>query len=285
MRISGSTQIYGIFGDPVGHSLSPLMQNEALRVAGIDAVYLPFHVRPRDLKEALQGLRAMRIRGVNVTIPHKEAVLPLLDEVDAQARLIGAVNTIVNRDGRLWGYNTDAPGFLRAVAEDLAFVPAGKTIVLLGAGGAARAALVALAQNGATAITVANRDADRARRLVEEFRPVLPGTAIAHSGLGEELLRPLLGCADLLVNSSSVGLQGESFAHLDPADLPPHACLYDMVYSERGTPLLRAAGARGLRSADGIGMLAAQGEEAFFLWTGKRPPLGVMKGRILSEKN
>lgn len=283
MQITGTTKIYGIFGDPVSHSLSPLMQNEALRLAGIDAVYLPFHVRPPQLRSAVQGVRALQICGVNVTIPHKEAILHCLDEIDAQARLIGAVNTVVNRDGHLVGYNTDAPGLLRALAEDLQFVPAGKNILLLGAGGASRAALVALAQAGAAAITVANRDAQRARSLVEEFRSVWPGTSFAHVGLSAESLKPVLGRSDLLLNSTSVGLKGESFAAIHPADLPTHASLYDMVYRQGGTPLLQAARARGLRAADGLGMLAAQGEEAFFLWTGERPPLGVMKRRVLSH--
>jgi shikimate dehydrogenase len=284
MQITGTTQIYGIFGDPVSHSLSPTMQNEAFRLAGIDAVYLPFHVVPRALEKAVLGARALQIRGFNVTIPHKETILPLLDEVDALARLIGAVNTVVNGQGQLVGYNTDAPGLLRALAEDLQFDPAGKNIVLLGAGGAARAALVALAQRGAAAITIANRDRERARSLVEEFRPVLPGTSLAHRGLGEESLHPDLGRCDLLVNSTSVGLKEGPGVPVDTAFLPAHACLYDMVYRQGGTPLLQAARARGLPAADGLGMLAAQGEEAFFLWTGRRPPLDVMRRRILSGR-
>jgi shikimate dehydrogenase len=284
MQIHGTTQIYGIFGDPVSHSLSPPMQNEAFRLAGLDAVYLPFHVYPQELEKAVLGMRALQIRGINVTIPHKEAILPLLDDIDPLARLIGAVNTVVNRQGRLVGYNTDAPGLLRALAEDLQFNPAGKSIVLLGAGGAARAALVALAQGGAAAITIANRDPERARALVEEFRPILPGTSLAHQGLGPEALNPVLGRSDLLVNSTSVGLKDGSGAPVDAACLPVHACIYDMVYRQGGTPLLQAARMRGLRAADGLGMLAAQGEEAFSLWTGNRPPLGVMKRRILSER-
>jgi shikimate dehydrogenase len=281
-QITGTTHIYGIFGDPVSHSLSPLMQNEALHLAGIDAVYLPFHVRPSQLGSAVQGVRALQIRGVNVTVPHKEAILEYLDEIDAQARLIGAVNTVVNRDGHLVGYNTDAPGLVRALEEDLQFAPAGKQILLLGAGGASRAALVALAKAGAAGITVANRNPERARSLVSEFSALWPGTSFAHVDMGGETLRPVLDRSDLLVNSTSVGLKGESFTSISPADLPVHALVYDMVYRQGGTALLQAAKARGVRAADGLGMLAAQGEEAFFLWTGQRPPLGVMKRQVLA---
>lgn len=283
MTISGRTRILGIFGDPVAHSLSPLMQNVALAAAGIDAVYVPFHVRPENLATAVAAIRSLELWGVNVTVPHKEQVAPLLDAIDPAARLIGAVNTIVNRDGVLTGYNTDAPGLLRSLAEDLRFEPAARRILLLGAGGACRAALVALGRAGAAWVGIANRTRSRAEALAAASAEPLAGTTLAPCGLDAMELSALLPQVDLLINTSAAGLKGESFTDFPWHDLAPGALVYDMVYGRGGTPFLRTARARGHRTADGLGMLAAQGEEAFFLWTGQRPPDGVMKARLLAE--
>jgi shikimate dehydrogenase len=282
MKISGTTRVLGIFGDPVKHSLSPLMHNEALARIGYDAVYVPFHVLPDDLPKAVESIRILDLLGVNLTVPHKERVCPLLDEIDPQARLIGAVNTVVNRQGRLIGYNTDGIGFLRSLALDLDFNPANRRIFLLGAGGACRAALVALAQAGVGSIVVANRTPERAAALVEEFRPVFSGTSFAGCSLTKESLVTHLPEIDLLVNTSSLGLGGESLADFPWGMLPAFAMVYDMVYGFEPTPLLREAVARGHAGADGLGMLAAQGEEGFRLWTGQVPPSGVMKERLLT---
>ena len=283
MNIRGTTRILGIFGDPVAHSLSPIMQNEALAQAGIDAVYVPFHVLPENLPAAVSAIRSLDLWGVNVTVPHKEQVGSFLDAVDTVARLIGAVNTIVNRGGVLTGYNTDAPGLLRSLAEDLQFDPAGRRILLLGAGGACRAALVALGRAGAAWIGIANRTRSRAEALAGEFGDALRGTTLASFDLDPVQLSVVVPRIDLLVNTSAVGLKGESFADFPWGDVAPGVLVYDMVYGKGGTPLLHAARARGHRSADGLGMLAAQGEEAFFLWTGQRPPDGVMMARLLAE--
>jgi len=283
MMIGGSSRVLGIFGDPVAHSLSPLMQNAALQQAGIDAVYVPFHVRPAQLASAVAAIRSLGLWGVNVTVPHKEQVTSFLDAVDPEARLIGAVNTIVNRDGALVGYNTDGLGMLRSLAEDLQFDPAGRRILLLGAGGACRAAVVALARAGAAWIGIANRTRSRAEALVAEFSQALPGTTLAALGLDAAELAAVLPQVDLLANTSAAGLKGEGGIDLPWLCLPPEVPVYDMVYGKDGTPLLLTARARGHRTADGLGMLAGQGEEAFFLWTGQRPPFGVMKRRLLAE--
>ena len=283
LKISGTTRILGIFGDPVAHSRSPEMQNAALVAAGIDAVYVPFHVRPEQRAEAVAGLRAMNVWGVNVTIPHKEAILSHLDAVDENAARIGAVNTVVSRDGRLIGFNTDGPGFLRSLAEDLNFHPRGRRVLLLGAGGACRAALVALAREGAAWIGIANRDRDRADRLVSEMASKLPGTSLARFSLVEAELTPILAGVDLLVNTTAVGLHGEPFPFDPVASLPENACVYDMVYGKAATPLLQTAAGRGLPCADGRGMLTGQGEEAFRIWTGQEPPSGVMRNRLFGE--
>ncbi len=283
--VSGKTRIYGIFGDPVAHSLSPLMQNAAFAAAGIDAIYVPFQVAPAALPAAVAALRALGIGGVNVTIPHKERVLACLDEVDPQAQRIGAVNTIVNRAGTLAGYNTDGIGLIRSLEVDLQFRAAGKRILLLGAGGACRAALVALLAEGVAWIGVANRDPERALRVAREFAPFAPGTSIAIYPLAAAALAAVWGEVDLVVNTSAVGLHGEDFPMPIASLLQPSALIYDMVYAPRPTPLLAAARAQGRPCADGRGMLVGQGEEAFRLWTGQTPPSGVMRSRLLTESS
>ncbi len=276
MSLTGKTGVLGIFGDPVAHSLSPSMQNRALREAGIDAVYVPFQVPAGELARAVAALPALGIRGVNVTVPHKEAVVALLDEVDPAARRMGAVNTIVNRRGRLVGYNTDGTGFLKALAEDLHFSATDGRILLLGAGGACRAALVSLALAGAAWIGLANRTRARAEALAQEFDGAFADTRIEVLDLSGRALSAPLRQVDLLVNTTAVGLQGEQFDALPWDDLRPAAAVYDMVYRQNGTPLVKEALKRGHRAADGIGMLAGQGEEAFYLWFGQRPPAGMM---------
>jgi len=283
VKVSGKTRVLGIFGDPVAHSMSPLMQNQAFQQAGIDAVYVPYHVRAEQLPQAVAAIRALGLWGVNVTVPHKEAVCSLLDEIDPAARMIGAVNTIVNRQGRLIGYNTDGMGFLRSLAEDLQFHCEGKRILLLGAGGACRAALVALARAGASHIGIANRSRSRAEALVGEFSRIFPGVGFADYGIGNEELLRAVQRVDLLANTSSVGLKGEPFADLPWSGLGENVAVYDMVYSKAGTPLVQEALRRGHRASGGLGMLAGQGEEAFALWTGHRPLAGLMK-RCLHEE-
>jgi len=283
--IRGTTRVFGIFGDPVAHSLSPVMQNAAFERAGIDAVYVPFHVRPQELAGAVAGMRSLGIVGVNLTVPHKEKVLDLLDDVDPNARLIGAVNTILNRDGRLFGFNTDGVGLLEALRTELDFDPAGSRVLLLGAGGACRAAAVALSSAGAKAIGWVNRTAERAQKLADEFAPHFPGTAFA--AFPWDFQAPstfptaALAEVDLVVNTTTLGLKGESIAlpwHL----LPPQVRIYDMVYASENTPLCGQAERHGWQAADGLSMLVGQGEHAFRIWTGVAVPPGVMKKRLLT---
>jgi len=284
MTITGTTRIVGIFGDPVAHSLSPRMHNAALVAAGIDAVYVPFHVAPDQLAAAVQAIRALGITGVNLTIPHKEAACALVDELDPLAAAIGAVNTIVNRDGRLCGYNTDGIGLIRALSGELGFSVDGKRVLVIGAGGAARAALVALARAGATWIGVANRTVSRAEKLLAELSPRLSGTALAAFPLGSDgSIDGLPERVDLLVNTSALGLHDDS-CELSPKKLlHPVGGVYDMVYGPQATQLVLAAQADGLAAADGRGMLAGQGEAAFSLWFGVNPSPGVMRQALVPE--
>lgn len=283
MQLTGKTRVLGIFGDPVAHSLSPVMQNQALQQAGINAVYVPFHVPAEQLPQAVAAIRSLGLWGVNVTVPHKEAVFSLLDDIDPAARLIGAVNTIVNRQGRLIGYNTDGLGFLRSLAEDLQFIPKGQRILLLGAGGACRAALVSLCQAGVSWVGIANRTRNRAETLVQEFERIFPEVRFEHFGIEKEELRRATESIDLLANTSAVGLKGEVFVEIPWEDLSKEIAIYDMVYSKTGTPLLQQAMSRGHRASGGLGMLAGQGEEAFTLWTGDKPLEGLMKRCLISE--
>jgi shikimate dehydrogenase len=284
VKINGKTQLLGIFGDPISHSLSPAMQNAALTESGIDAVYLPFHVHSKQLESAVESIRSLNLVGVNVTVPHKVDIIPFLDAIDKDAALIGAVNTVVNRQGYLTGFNTDATGFLASVRHDLPIDPAGKKVVVLGAGGACRAALAALAGSDVASITVANRSVQKAALLVAEMQLHFPSIAMNATGLLENELGHNLSRADLLVNTTSVGLAGESFADFIIKKLKDSAAVYDMVYAPEPTPLLKSARHHGLCCADGRGMLVAQGEAAFSKWFGISPSAGVMSAQVIEKQ-
>lgn len=272
--IRGTTKIYAIIGWPVAHSRSPVMQNAAFQALGMDCVYVPFAVEPERLSEAVLGMRALGVAGWNVTIPHKTGIMSLLDELSPEAVRAGAVNTVVNRGGRLIGYNTDGTGLLTALLRDLDCSVKGERVVVLGAGGAARGAVAALGEAGAARVTVVNRTLETARRLADELRPHL--SELELEIVSSEELSRLLPQTDLLVNATSLGLKGEEFSGLELALLPDAAKVYDMVYGPRETPLVLAARQRGLAACNGLGMLVAQGELAFCHWTGITPAPGLM---------
>jgi len=281
MMIGSTTKVFGLFGDPVIQSLSPLMQNTAFRILQLDSIYLPFLVSRESLAGAVNSIRALNLGGVNLTIPHKERVIPYLDQVDEQAGLIGAVNTIVNRDGALCGYNTDASGFLVSL-KSAGFNPKGKRAVIMGAGGAARAVAAALAINGASPIHICSRSAERGKRLAQELGRA--GVAVAAGGYGHHFFE-ILPKADLLVNATPVGSypnQKEKPAagreHLHPGLL-----VCDLVYNPPQTRLLAEAAAAGCSVLNGVGMLVHQGALAFQLWTGRKAPVDAMQ-RVVSDK-
>ena len=277
MQLSGKTTVVGIFGDPVEHSLSPRMQNAAIKASGLDAVYVPFHVTATQLCDAVAGIRAMALRGVSLTIPHKEAACHLVDELDEQAALIGAINTIVNEHGHLKGYNTDGIGLLNALKQELGVDVAGRRVLLVGAGGACRAALVALCQAKAAWIGIANRTRERSLGLINELATNFPGTAFAEYGLTPTLSTDCPESVDLLVDTSAVGLKGETFGFQVTKCVRPGGAVFDMVYAPEPTKLIREAQERELATADGRGMLSAQGEVAFQLWFGCEPKSDVMR--------
>jgi len=274
--------VLGIIGSPVTHSLSPLMHNTAIEALGLDYVYVPFAVPSDGLIQAVQGLRTLGVTGFNVTIPFKTAIMPYLDKLSPEAELIGAVTT-VNREGNSFvGYNTDGRGLLRSLAEDLDFAPQGADILILGAGGAARGAIGALCEAGAESITIANRTRTNAEELLARFKKLFPRVKLDLCDLVDLTSTDFLHGIDLVVNTTSVGMNNTSFAGLDVSLMKPSTRIYDMVYAPLETPLLAEAKARGLKYANGLGMLAAQGEVAFALWTGCKPPSGMMRDCLLA---
>jgi shikimate dehydrogenase len=279
-----SVDIYGIFGFPVAHSRSPAMHNRAFETLGLDARYLPFAVAPEHLADAVRGVRALGIRGLNITLPHKTAIMPWLDEIDPVARAIGAVNTVVRDGDHLRGTNTDAEGLTRALLEAGATLT-GSRATVLGAGGAARASVVGLGRAGVARIHVAARQRERAEALVNDLRASLPGVALDACDLAETSLGTLFSDTDLLVQATSATLEGtpaaQRFTAGLPLDLlPATALVTDLVYKPLQTSLLRAAAARGLTTLDGLGMLLHQGALAFELWTGKPAPLDPMRAAL-----
>ena len=266
------TRFAGIIGHPVGHSLSPAFQSAAFRHCGLDVRYELWDTPPEALPGRVAKLRDPACLGANVTIPHKEAVIPLLDDLGGQSARVGAVNTIVNRDGRLFGFNTDGLGFVDALRSEAHFDPAGHAVALLGAGGAARGIAFALAEARASRIGVVNRTIERAKRLASDVAATgaeaVPLTADAG-----------LGAYDCVVNCTSLGMAGgpgPSDLACDLATVRPGALVVDIVYIPEDTPLLRAARAAGHPTLGGLPMLIYQGARAFELWTGARAPVDVM---------
>jgi shikimate dehydrogenase len=274
----------GLIGYPVSHSLSPQMQQAAFDALGIEARYVLWETQPGTLAQRVASLRSPGILGANVTIPYKEDVVSLLDEYDAAAVKIGAVNTIVNRDGRLVGYNTDAAGFIRALTDftGCAFDCHGKKAVILGTGGAARAAAVALLENGVGELALLGRTHGRVDALVNHLRALDSGNKrVSGASLGGAETNRFLSGADLLVNATSVGLRMDDEALLVDIDLlQAGAFVMDMVFNSPQTRLLGAAHARGCHTLNGLAMLLYQGALAFELWTGRAAPVEPMRAAL-----
>jgi len=265
-QITRRTRVYGVIGDPIGHSLSPLLHNTAFRARKFDAVFVPFLVR--NLREFLGAMRGFGVAGLAVTIPHKEAILRLLDECDPLAARIGAVNTVVVRGGgRLYGYNTDYVGVLRSLERRLRL--AGSRVLLFGAGGAARAAAFALAQAGSIVCLCARRP-ERARELARE----VGGQAVAQSALKHEFF-------DAIVNCTPVGLHPDGGSPLTGAELNCRIAM-DMVYRPRETELLRLARRKGIEIISGLEMFLAQGFAQYEIWTGERAPESAMRRAVVA---
>ena len=280
--ITGKTKILGVIGAPIAHSLSPIIQNAALHEAGLDYVYTAFPVHRVALASAVCGLRDAGVVGFNVTIPFKTEIMPLLDALSEDAQRIRAVNTVViASDGTMTGHNTDVTGFMAGFAAR-GIGLAGKRTVLIGAGGAARAALWGLLRSGVSSVCIGVRNLAKGKALCTDF--AADGTLAVYC-FDDPHFRDVLCTADIVVQTTPIGMspQTDAMPPVDPAAISPSAAVYDLIYTPAETAFLRAAAAHGCTTINGETMLVMQGAEAFYLWTGVRPNTDLMQ-RALSEE-
>jgi len=286
MEISPVTKIVGVFGYPIAHTLSPLFQNAAFKELGLDFVYLPFLIKPQDLKKAVEAIKALNMVGVNVTIPHKKAVLSYLDELSPEAKKIGAVNTIHHCQGRLIGYNTDGKGFINSLREEGRFEPEGKNVYLLGAGGAAYGISHSLIKAGIKSLTLTNRTKEKGELLLNHLKRVFPQKCPLrfiefHQRNSPTLLKEI----DLLVNTTSVGMKTDDSLLINPEIFPRKIFIYDIVYNKnKKTKLIKAAIERKLSYLEGEKMLIYQGAVSFEIWTKRKAPIKIMKKAIRDKE-
>ena len=279
--ISGKTKICALIGDPVEHTMSPAIHNAAFSEMGLDYAYVAFPVKAEEVPAAIAGMKALNMRGLSVTMPHKVAVIPLLDKLDPLAEKIGAINTIVNDNGILTGYNTDATGFLQAMLER-GVEPKGKNIAIMGAGGASRAVSFILADRGAE-LVILNRllELDWAVKLARKISQAF-GKNVEALELNEDNLAKTLENTDILVNTTSVGM----IPDIDKTPVPSgllksDLIVYDVIYNPVKTRLLKDAEAAGATIISGVDMLVWQGVQAFEKWTGQTPPFDIMNAEAM----
>ncbi len=281
MEISGTSKVCAIIGDPVEHSLSPVMHNAAFKELGLNLVYVAFTVTRNELKEAISGARTLGLRGLNVTMPHKNAVMKYLDKIDSTAKSIGAVNTILNNKGKLIGFNTDGVGAMIALQEN-GVSPVGKKFVLLGAGGAGKAIAFQAAQD-VEELVILNRTSEKAERLAEVLHKKF-GKKVKGGALSSEILKEELREADILVNATSVGMHPDVNRSIVPkSSLRPDLCVMDIIYSPLETKLVLDAKAVGAKVVSGLEMLVYQGAVSFEIWISCPAPVEVMKKAALNK--
>lgn len=281
MKVSGKTKVLGLLGFPVEHSLSPAMHNTAFEKLGLDCCYVTFSVKPEFLRDAVKSISALNLAGVNVTVPHKERVVPFLDEVDKEASFIGAVNTIVNDNSRLKGYNTDGRGFMRSLSEARISVSR-KKVLIVGAGGASRAIGYYLCQR-ASKLFLYDIDKKKARKLISDLNKIRGNvsffssqpSALSPASGGSAGADPQLEDIDIIINATLLGLKKNDPLPVDVNLVKPKHVVCDLIYKK--TPLLEKASKKGCKTLNGLGMLLWQGVFAFELWTGRRPPVDVMR--------
>jgi shikimate dehydrogenase len=277
--VDSQTGLLALIGDPVGHSKSPDMMNRALKSHGLPYVYLAFQVAPERLKEAVNGFRALGVKGWNVTIPHKVAIMEHLDEIDESALAIGAVNTVVCEEGKWVGYNTDGPGYLRSLKEEWDLPFSGLKAVILGAGGAARAVGYALATAGVPEISIANRTVEKAEALANHLSSFTQTRAVSLKE-GKDVIEK----ADLVINTTSVGMHPDRDATPVPAEwFHEGQYVSDLIYHPRETALLKGAKQQGAKVHEGLGMLVYQAAIAFEKWTGVPAPVSLMKQALANS--
>jgi shikimate dehydrogenase len=279
--VTNELKLFGIFGHPLNHTLSPVFQEAGFEKAGVLAHYLVFDLSPPSFKRVMRNLAKSPLKGFNLTVPYKQTVIPHLDWVTDSARAIGAVNTVY-RFGKKWcGTNTDAEGFWLSLSKEWKWKARGKTVLVLGAGGAARAVLYALASRGVKAIAILNRTETRAQELIRDFAPRFPKTCFFSVPSAD--LEPF----DLIVNTTSLGLHTKDKPVLGSRDIPSAVrgkkYFVDLIYSPAETAFLKEARKKGHRTLNGLPMLLYQGARAFEIWTGKKAPLETMR-RALHER-
>lgn len=285
--ITGHTRLTALLGSPVAHSISPLMHNEAFQLLNLDYTYLCFDINEETLPAAVEGLKACGIRGFNLTMPNKNQIVKLLDELSPAARLIGAVNTVVNDKGHLVGYNTDGVGYMQAV-RDAGYDITGKTITIMGAGGAATAICAQAALDGVEKIHIFARETsrfwERTQKLVENINSTLPCKAVLHENKDTGALAEAISESALLLNATSVGMAPDTDSTIiqDTSLYHPDLIVSDVIYNPRETRFLREAREAGCRTFNGMYMLLYQGAEAFRLWTGKEMPIKEIKEKYFS---
>ncbi|WP_028776310.1 shikimate dehydrogenase [Shimazuella kribbensis] len=273
MKLTATTRPLGLIGHPVSHSKSPEMLNEVCKILGIPAVYLAYAVEPNQLEEAVRGMKALGFIGFNVTIPHKVAIIPFLDELDDTAAEIGAVNTVVNQDGKLIGYNTDGVGYLRSLTEETAFSLRDKTVTILGAGGAARAVSITLAKAGVKELFIANRTVEKAEQLSEVVTKWTRASGVSLHESNEEIAK-----SHLLVNTTSIGMTpSEEHSPIPLEYLHPALLVSDLIYRPKETKLLQRAASIGASTHGGLGMLLYQAAVAVEHWFGQKAPIAQMR--------
>lgn len=276
MIISTKTKLIGLLGYPLGHSLSPLMQNAAFESLNLDMIYIPIEVSPENLETVVRGMAKMNFEGFNVTIPHKIEIMKHLDEIDEYAKCIGAVNTVAVNDGKMKGYNTDGIGFLKSFEESTGTKINGKNVFILGSGGAARAISITLAMNGANKIYICNRTHEKAVSLSEDINKQSGSMSMAVKHEYYEMKKAIAEC-NVLVNTTSVGMSPDIDASpLDKALLDSSLTVCDAVYNPRKTRLLKDAEIAGCKTVEGLKMLVNQGAAAFEIWTGIKSPAELM---------
>jgi len=275
MRIDGSTTIVGVFGAPITHTASPAMHNAAFEALEMNWAYLAFHVDPQNLRTALHGARDMGMAGINLTVPHKILALDCLDDIDAEASRLGAVNTVAIEKGRMRGFNTDGYGLVKAVKEEFNLSIRGKRVLVLGAGGAGRGIAVKCALEGAAKVIVANRTPAKIEPVAREIRSTK--SEFLSLPLAADAIGKAIHEVDLVVNATSVGLKEGDSLGLGAELFGPHLHVYDTIYRPSETELLRVAERAGAKVANGLSMLLHQGAKAFEIWTNRKAPLAVMR--------
>ncbi len=277
----GKIQLYGVFGFPLKHTLSPPMHQAGFDSLKLSRFYVPIELKETYFKKVMSKKKQLLLYGFNLTVPYKQTVMPYLDRISPEAKAIGAVNTVVKKNSQLWGYNTDAYGFMQSLSEGLKWKSKGKSVLVLGAGGASRACVYGLCEAGVKQITILNRTVSKARTLCRDFGMRFKKVEFVSGALKNNTsLKELISNNDLIVNTTSLGLKASDKTIVQNKFFPKakkSQCVVDLIYSPSETPFLKIAKTKGWKTLNGLGMLLHQGSKSFEIWTGKKAPVRVME--------